>query len=254
MIISADNSFLTYGPGVTSRRGFLLAGSLGAVGAVALGPTATAEAAPKRAVAAAPVVFHDAYAGKCGRLPRSDSGHRYRYTGALDLVARDGALQVSTDSLARPVPAAGYQQTDLGAPVSYIGAWFALDASGGRTTNGSGILLGAFADQLVDATTCTAGIHVVIGLDYWAYFVVDRGTPVALMNGAYAPLPTGTTLFTEVSVVGTTATLLTPDGATHTVTDPRLGTLGRSWLTTEITSNDPRDVLGTYTSLQASTG
>ncbi|MHA3703784.1 hypothetical protein ACXR2U_16555 [Jatrophihabitans sp. YIM 134969] len=238
---------------MSSRRSFLLAGSLGAAGAAGaavLGPAAAAEAAPASAPRA---VFHDSYAGKSGRLPRADSGQRYRYTGALDLVAQDGALQLSSPSLTRPLPGAAYQQACLGAPISYIGAWFRLDATGGRTTNGSGILLGAFSDFLYDASTSTAGIHVVLGLDYWAYFVIDAGTPVALMNGPYAPLPTDTPLFAEVTIDGTTATLVTPDGATHSVTDARLGTLGRSWLTTEITRNDTRDVLGTYTALQAAT-
>ncbi len=236
---------------MTSRRRFLIAGSLGAAGAAG---AAVLDAAP--AVAATPggAVFHDTYQGKCGRLPRANSGHAYSYTGALDLVARDGALRLSSDSLGRPRPGAAYQQADLGAPISFIGAWFQLDATGGRTTNGSGILLGAFDGPLRDATTAGAGIHVVIGLDYWAYFVLDHGAPVALSYGPYAALPTDSVLYTEVSVAGSTATLVTPDGGTHTVTDPRIESLGRSWLTTEVTLNAETDVLGAYTALQAATG
>ena len=236
---------------MTSRRTFLTAGSLGAAGiagATLLGATPAAAATPTG------TVFHDTYTGKSGRLPRSNSGHAYWYTGALDLVAHEGALRLSTASLARPLPGAAYQQADLGAPVSFVGAWFLLDATGGRTTNGSGVLLGAFDGPLRDPSTASAGIHVGIGLDYWAYFVLDHGTPVALAYGPYAPLPTDTLLYAEVSVTGSTATLVTPDGGTHTVTDDRIETLGRSWLTTEVTRNAETDVLGTYTALQAATG
>lgn len=248
----AVGDFLTYRARVTSRRRFLLAGSVGAAGAAgaaALGPAG-------HALAAAPVaskVFHDAYAGKCGRLARSDSGHRYAYTGALDLVARDGALQLSEDSLTRPLPGAAYQQTDLGGPIAFVGAWFRLDDAGGRTTNGSGILLGGFAGKLVDATTVTAGLHLAFGLDWWAYYVFQNGVPSVLAGGSYDPLATGTLLYAEVTIVGSTATVLTPDGAGHAVTDPRLGTLGRSWLVTEVTRNADTDVLGAYTALQAAT-
>lgn len=237
---------------MTTRRGFLLAGSL-SVGAAA--GTSVLTAAP--AVAATPPttpVFHDSYAGKCGRLSRSNSGHAYRYTGGVDLVARDGALRLGTDSASRPLPAAAYQQADLGAPVTFIGAWFTLDSAGGtRTTGGSGVLLGAFDGPLLDVTTCSAAVHLGIGRDYWAYFVLDHGTPVVLGNGPMAPLATDTVHYAEVVVDGSTATVTLPDGTRRTVDDPRIATLGRSWLTTEVVLTAATDVQGAYTALQAAT-
>jgi hypothetical protein len=137
-------------------------------------------------------------------------------SGGLQVV--DGALQ----SLGTSGLASGYAQTDLGAPVTRIGAEFSFPDGG---SYGGAIALPVWTEpfQLTYPRIPTAPVHFVLTRDDWAYQGQWDDTTVTVATGTFARrLPADTPLRVELTFDGPDATLHLPDGTTTTVSDPRI--------------------------------
>lgn len=134
-------------------------------------------------------------------------------------------------------PGALYLNQELGAKVRRMGAIFGF----GPGTAGSVIALCAWTD--VEMEFIAAHIHLVVYPAGWQFDVWHTiggvASSISVKSGSFAtPLPTDySELLTEVTVTGTTATILLPDRSVVTATHAEIGsTVGTAssfeWLQT----------------------
>ena len=152
--------------------------------------------------------------------------------------------------------AAGYLEARITAPVTLIGAMAAF-----HSENSGDIALTSWSDSLVAAANRkppgpipNGGIHFVASNEEWHFGVWDSEahTEQVLLNGPLALAADGTKYLFEVAREGDTVTVRLPDGATHTITDPRIGTWTGPWPCWELYEYDAERVPATFASVWAS--
>jgi hypothetical protein len=204
--------------GGPNRRAVLTGLGAAALAAACSAPPSRAQTGP------VPALHTDWTVKPDGPLPAAgDEGRPF----IVRLSGPDHPPRLSGGTLVADLPqanAATYLDQDLGAPVRRLGAEFAF---GPGTANGS-LCLAAWSGSLPPPTSSLAAhCHLVVTPDHWIYGVAVGGQLVTLANQAYSrPLPQdGSPLRAELTIAGTTATCLLPDGSTHTVTDGRIASI-----------------------------
>jgi hypothetical protein len=170
------------------------------------------------------VTLYDGYATKADGVPVvADSGQtwtQYPTSGTDELRVVSGQLTNTTASSV----AAGYQQRDLGAAVTRIGADFTL---GTQTTDNGAIGLVIFKTAIASATIPDSNFHLVVTRLNWQLgkFVSNTFTQIAYGAFAAALACDGATVHHVDAVLnGDTASILLPDGTAVSVTDAAIGT------------------------------
>lgn len=135
----------------------------------------------------------------------------------------------------------------LPAPLTRIGATVVFPPYSGS------IALAAWDSEPHADSNPNGGIHVVVGPDRWEMSVWDAesGREV-LSDGNYGPIKPDTPASFDIVRVGDSATLTTPDGKRHVVTDPRIDTWAGNYATWELYETQPGVTPASISALWAS--
>jgi len=149
-------------------------------------------------------------------LGRSPSGHLWAETGAALLKIESGRLVCQNAETGY-----GYGLINLAAPPVVMGGMLSWTDDGDIVPSGGTLI--AMTDK---AFTIAHAVHCFATNTGWTIQVVSfSGSFVNLAQGTYATpcLLDGTAYEVRMTISGDTVTLLTPDGASNSVTDVRIG-------------------------------
>jgi hypothetical protein len=189
-----------------------------------VGATLTASiTAESMAATASSVALYDTYTTKADGIPSvADSGHawfQYPASGTQAMRVVSGKLT----NTAAAGAAAGYQQCDLGAPVTRIGCDFVL---GAYTTNNGSFALVTWKTLHDAAPIPDSNFHLTVNATGWQVMKWVSGTPTTLKSGVFVtPLTAdGATIYRiDAVLAGNTASIFLPDNTVGTVTDAAIG-------------------------------
>lgn len=173
--------------------------------------------------AAAHARLFDAYATKPNGVPvLADSGqtwYQYPPSGNQAMQVVSGKLS----NLQASGVAAGYQQFDLGAPVTRIGA----DVVFGSYTTDTGVFAILVWKTLHNSAPIPdSNLHLSLSPTHWILGTWAATVFTQVKSGTFASALTAdgaTSHHLEVILRGTTATIFLPDGSIATVTDAAIG-------------------------------
>lgn len=122
----------------------------------------------------------------------------------------------------------------LPAPLTRIGATVVFPPYSGS------IALAAWDSEPHADSNPNGGVHIVVGPERWEMSVWDAEAGREVLSGGnYGPIKPDTPASFDVVRVGDSATLTTPDGRRHVVTDPRIDGWTGTYATWELYETQP---------------
>jgi hypothetical protein len=167
--------------------------------------------------------LHDTYTDKGNGVPTTaDTGQTwYQYPASGDQAMR--VVSGKLTSLAASGGAAGYQQYDMGAPVTRIGADIVL----GPYTTDTGAFAFAVWKSLMSGTVPDANLHLTINATAWVIGWWETGVGLHIVDGGTftTPLVADSATVYRIDAVrhDTTWTVQLPDGSVLAATDAAFG-------------------------------